>query len=162
MSALNSAKISPQVFECDVDRSQIPWPYIYWHDTPGALIAGKDMLRAAGDLQGSPDPVGWTPATGYILRAGWTPGGGIFEKPARDGVHTLRVISCGMFWLIERSTKLVIRRHKIRQMDALVFAFGRIPIWTRARGAAMRLAEHCDPVPCPPVAGYWAPAYGCT
>jgi len=42
------------------------------------------------------------------------------------------------------------------QDEALISAFGARPIWTRTRQAAMQLAEHCDPMPRDPVAGYWA------
>ena len=150
MSAFNLANVAPQVFERDVDRSQISWPYPYWQDTPGVLIAGKDMLRAAGDAPGAADPYGWSP------------GAGGFEKPACNGIHTLRVNQWGDFWVPERSIKLIIRRHKLQEIQALVFAFGQVPIWTHTRGAAMRLAEHCDPIPRTPVAGHWATAYMCT
>jgi hypothetical protein len=43
-----------------------------------------------------------------------------------------------------------------REIEALVFAFVPAPICTHTYQAAMRLAEHCDPMPCAPVAGYWS------
>jgi len=163
MSTLISEEKPPQVFECLLDDlSEIRTPYPYWPDIPGVLIAGRDMLLAAGDVPGASNPKGWSPCAGYVLWVGWRPGAGGFKKRSCDGIHTLRVSKWGEYWLVERWAKVVSGKYKYREMHALVFAFQRTPIWTRTREAAMRLAEHCDPIPRSPVAGYWAPAYTCT
>jgi hypothetical protein len=163
MSTLISEEKPPQVFECLLDDlSEIRTPYPYWPDIPGVLIAGKDMLLAAGDVPGASNPKGWSPCAGYVLWVGWRPGAGGFKKRSCDGIHTLRVTEWGEYWLVERWANVVSGKYKYREMHALVFSFQRTPIWTRTREAAMRLAEHCDPTPRSPVAGYWAPAYTCT
>jgi hypothetical protein len=163
MSTLILEEQPPQLFECSLDDlSQISTPYPHWRDIPGVLIAGKGMLIAAGDVPGASDPQGWCPCAGYVPVAGFQPGAGGFKKRARDGIHTLRVSKWGEYWLIERWAKVVSGKLKLREMHALVFAFQRPPIWARTRRGAMLLAEHCDPNPRSPVAGYWAPAYTCT
>jgi hypothetical protein len=60
---------------------------------------------------------------------------------------------CGKFWLIERSLDL--NSGRCREIEALVFAFELLPIWTHTYQEAMRLAEYCDPIPREPVAGKW-------
>jgi hypothetical protein len=151
MANLHTDDTAPRLFECDLDRSQTKIPDDYLPDAPGVLIAGEDMLRAAGYVPGSNRPRGWKPANP-----------GAFTKPSRDGVHTLRVRQCGhakdkdKLWIIERSSFADIGYRKI---EALVFGFGQVPIWARTYQAAMRLAEHCDPFPCPPTAGCWTEVY---
>ena len=158
MSTLNSDEGSPQLFECVLSHQSTP----YWLDTPWVLVAGEQMLTAAGEISGAPNPEGWSPCARYVLGAGWTRGAGGFKKRACDGIHTLHVYQWGEYWLIERWARINTGRYKCRQISPLVFAFGRAPIWTRTCRAAMRLAEHCDPIPRDPVAGYWVPAYTCT
>jgi hypothetical protein len=85
-----------------------------------------------------------------------------FEKPSRDGKYVLRAKRFGKFWAPERSIKITSGRYTYRSIEALVFAFGEIPIWTRTHQAAMRLAEHCDPIPATPVAGFWRPMFTAT
>ena len=131
---------APNLFECDIDRSQTEMPDYYLPTAPGVLIAGPDMLHAAGDVPGTPDPAGWTRGASGLM------------KPSRDGSRRLWVQPCGRFWIIERSA-LDVRAHD----EALVFAFVLLPIWTRTCNSAMRLAEFCDPTPLTPVAGYWTP-----
>jgi hypothetical protein len=122
------------------------------------------MLIAVGIAPGASEPDGWQPAVPPILecnafRLSRTAD---FEKPSRDGNRVLRAKRFGEFWAPERSTKVIAGRHKLRQIEALVFAFGEVPIWTRTPQAAMRLAEHCDPIPTTPVAGFWLPMFACT
>jgi hypothetical protein len=72
MSTLISEEKPPQVFECLLDDlSEIRTPYPYWPDIPGVLIAGKDMLLAAGGVPGASNPKGWSPCAGYVLLVGW-------------------------------------------------------------------------------------------
>jgi hypothetical protein len=125
-------------------RSQTKMPDDYLPEAPGVLIAGEEMLRAAGHVPASHRPAGWTPGeSGTFMR-----------RRRRDGDHTLWVRKCGKLWLIERSLDLDSGLR--REIEALVFAFGPRPICTRTYVAAMRLAEHCDPSPGASVARYWA------
>jgi len=164
MSALYSEGVAPVVFECDLDRDQAGIPSPYMLSVSGVLLAGKDMLIAAGDVSGASEPVGWVatvPAIpeGYCFALCRTAD---FEKPSRDGNYVLRAKRFGKFWAPERSIKITSGRYTYRSIEALVFAFGEIPIWTRTRQAAMRLAEHCDPIPATPVAGFWRPMFTAT
>jgi hypothetical protein len=77
----------------------------------------------------------------------------LLKKTARDGKTLLWVQQCGSDWIIERSRRADCGH---TQDETLVCAFGSVPIWAPTYAAAMRLAEHCDPMPRSPVAGYWA------
>jgi len=58
MSVLNSHEVAPVFFECDLDRDQAGIPGIppfYMLNVSGVLLAGKDMLIAAGDVSGAPE-----------------------------------------------------------------------------------------------------------
>jgi hypothetical protein len=164
MSALNSHKVEPVVFECDLDRDQAGIPPLYMPNVSGVLLAGKDMLIAAGDVSGAPAPVGWRPTGPAIPEADCFSQHRMadFEKLSRDGKYVLRAKRFGKFWAPERSTLITSGRYRFRSIEALVFAFGEKPIWTRTLQAAMRLAEHCDPIPATPVAGFWRPMFTCT
>jgi hypothetical protein len=64
------------------------------------------------------------------------------------------VRACGDFWTVERL-------HVGDGPDyALVCVFSARPIWAHRRQAAMRLADYCDPMPQPPVAGRWVDVSG--
>ena len=139
MTKLALKNTAPVLFECDVDRSQTRMPDYYLPTSPGVLIAGSDMLHAAGDYPGAPPPTGWTRGASGLMR------------PSRDGRRVLWVQRCGRYWILERSPVEVRARH-----ETLVFAFVLVPIWTWTMTSAMRLAEYCDPIPQSPVAGYWA------
>jgi hypothetical protein len=164
MSAPYSHQISPQLFECDLDREQAGIPPGYMLNVSGVLLAGRDMLIAAGSFPGAPQPGGWLPTVTPILDCDAFPLSRMadFEKPSRDGNRVLRAKRFGEFWAPERSTTITSRGYKCRLIEALVFAFGEVPIWTRTPQAAMRLAEHCDPIPTTPVAGFWRPMFTCT
>jgi hypothetical protein len=71
------------------------------------------------------------------------------------------VATAGEFWAAERSTRYMSGRLELREIQMLVFAFWEVPIWTRTPPAAMRLAEHCDPMPDGPVAGFSLPMFSC-
>jgi hypothetical protein len=166
MSALYLDEVAPEIFECDLDRDQAGIPPLYMPKVSGVLLAGRDMLIAIGMAPGAPEPDGWLPAVPTIPDADCFPlcRTADFEKPSRDGNRVLRAKRFGKFWAPERSTKITSGRYKLRLIEALVFAFGNgeIPIWTHTHQAAMRLAEHCDPIPATPVAGFWLPKFTCT
>jgi hypothetical protein len=77
MKQLALKSTAPNLFECDVDRSQTEMPDYYLPTAPGVLIAGADMLRAAGDFPGALFPTGWTRRASGLM------------KPSRDGKRTL-------------------------------------------------------------------------
>jgi hypothetical protein len=157
-------EVAPEIFECDLDRDQAGIPPAYMLKVSGVLLAGRDMLIAIGMAPGAPEPDGWLPAVPAIPDDACFPLSRTadFEKPSRDGNRVLRAKRFGKFWAPERSTKITSGRYKYRLIEALVFPFGEIPIWTRTRQAAMRLAEHCDPFPATPVMGLWLPMFTCT
>lgn len=164
MSAPYFHEVSPQIFECDLDREQAGIPAGYMLKVSGVLLAGRDVLIAAGMAPGAPEPDGWQPTVPPVLecnafRLARTAD---FEKPSRDGNRVLRAKRFGKFWAPERSSTTSSGPYKLRLIEALVFAFGEVPIWTRTPQAAMRLAEHCDPIPTTPVAGFWLPMFACT
>jgi hypothetical protein len=147
MSQLFSDKTAPRLFERIIDRNQTALPSCYLPQAPGALIASKDMLRAAGHTSHRRRPQGWTP-----LRPG------VFRKPVGNQL-LLQVRQSGNarsdHWTIE-----VVHDPGFSQewVEALVCAFSGRPIWARTYQGAMRMAEHCHPLPRPPVAGRWAKA----
>ena len=124
-----------------LDRAQTEMPEWYLRSAQGVLIAGPGILSTSGHRPG------------IFHAAGWCRGESGFRKVSRDGKSVLWVQPCGKFWIIERSIHL---DAVYMQDEALISAFGARPIWTRTRQAAMQLAEHCDPMPRDPVAGYWA------
>lgn len=143
MTELYLEEAAPRLFECDINRSKTKLPDDYLPEAPSVLIAGKDILRAAGYAPRSYHPYGWTQgATGTFLRR---------HSPNSD--HKLWVRNCGSLWIIERSIDLDAGER--REIEALVFNSELRPICTRTRNAAMWLAEHCDPIPCAPVEGHW-------
>jgi hypothetical protein len=164
MTASYSHEVAPEIFECDLDRDQAGIPPTRMLKISSVLLAGKDMLIAIGAGPGAPEPIGWVPAVPAIPDDSCYPleRTADFEKRSRDGKHVLRAKRFGKFWTAERSTIVGSGRYKLRLIQALVFAFGEVPIWVRTHQAAMRLAEHCDPIPVTPVAGFWRPMFTCT
>jgi hypothetical protein len=159
----STQSIAPEVFECMLDRAQAGMTeYFMPEAVRGVLIAGRDMLAAAGHIPGAPEPVGWTPGVPLLPDYPRALEVADFEKPSADGERMLRAKQFGHFWMVERSIRVSRGRYQTREIQGLVFAFGSVPIWTRDQKAAMRLAEHCDPIPAPPVAGYWLPLFGCS
>ena len=139
MSRLASCEAAPRLFDRIIDRAQTETPEWYLPSADGVLILKEGI--AVGDRSGVAHPPGWSRRISG------------FKKIARDGKSILWVQPCGKFWIIERSIHL---DAVYMQDEALFSAFGALPIWTRTRQAAMQLAEHCDPMPRDPVAGYWA------
>jgi hypothetical protein len=74
-----------------LDRVQTEMPECYLPSAPGVLIAGPQMLQAAG------------PARSAGSLAGWSRGVTGSKKTARDGKTVLWVQRCGKYWIIERS-----------------------------------------------------------
>jgi hypothetical protein len=140
MSELFPAMAAPLMFEY-VDRGDTAIPEDYLPQAPGVMFANEDILNGAGYLPGSSRPKGWSEHQP-----------GCYRK--RVGEHVLQVRQCGnsrsTHWTIER-----VEPWADKGIEALVFPFGHVPIWARTRQAAIRLAEHCYPVPCLPVAGCW-------
>ena len=139
MSRPATFEAAPRLFNGIIDRAQTEMPEWYLRSAQEVLIAAPDILSTSGQ--------------GTFYAAAWSRGASGFKKASRDGKSVLWVQPCDKFWIIERS----IRLDAIYMRDeALISAFGARPIWTRTRQAAMQLAEHCDPMPRDPVAGYWA------
>jgi hypothetical protein len=147
MSQLFSDKTAPRLFERIIDRNQTALPSDYLPEAPGALIAGADMLRAAGHTKRRHRPHGWSPRKP-----------GVFRKPIGNQLH-LQVRQCGNarsdHWTIE---VVHVPEFSREWVEALVCAFSGRPIWVPTYQGAMRIAEHCHPLPRPPVAGRWAKA----
>ena len=143
----STQSIAPPLFDRTVDR-QVALPPFYLPDAPVALIASKDMLRMI-ELNHKHAPRGWTQ---------YAPG--VFRKDVSPTVRRLQVRQC-----VDAQTDLWAIELPHRQMfappliDALVCAFSGLPIWASTCQEAMRLAEHCYPLPRSLVAGRWVRAY---
>lgn len=132
------------LFECSLDRNQtalsscnnLPW-------AERVLIAGEGMLRAAGYRPGSCRPDGWVRENRSLY---WR---------KRNYSGNLSVSVCGEFWLVQRFCADKPSVSSYCHLNVLACGFSRWPILTRTPEAAMRLADHCDPIPRPPVAGAW-------
>jgi hypothetical protein len=147
VSELFSDNTAPRLFESIIDRDRTALPSSYLPEAPGVLIASEDMLRAAGHAPHGHRPRGWTP-----LRPG------VFRISIGNLVF-LQVRQCGNarsdHWTIEVVHDPVVSPE---WAEALVCAFSGRPIWARTYQGAMRMAEHCYPLPRPPVAGRWVKA----
>ena len=123
-----------------IERGETELPADRLPDAQGVIMAGEDMLRAAGYIPGSNRPRGWCRLT---------PGN--YRKNV--GKHILMVRQCGgprsQHWTIERLDEDY-------NTEQLVIPLGRLtPIFALTYQAAMRLAEYCYPNPRAPVAGCW-------
>ena len=153
-----AAKENLEIIERDLDRAQTGMPDDYLPLARGVVIAGRDMLAAAGYRPGGHRPHHWTLVGGSASR----PEGFMRALPPIAGAteqHILRVRVCGrpgaeQFWAIEMAHKGCAFPYE-RDHYALVFALELLPIWTRTYQGAMHLAEHCYPIPRPPVVGGW-------
>jgi len=59
--------IAPQAFECILDRDQAGMTEFFIPEAvQGVLIAGRDMLIAAGHVPGAPEPMDWTPGVPMV------------------------------------------------------------------------------------------------
>lgn len=137
------------LIECLLDRDQTDVPSYYLPDAEGVNIAGEAMLSAAGYRQRSNGSNDW-------LQQGWyKKDNHVFRRPTSDEDRILQVRRCGRFWVTEHYLKSEIDPVIGIRPYALCCVFSERPIWTRGYRAAMKLAEHCDPIPRPPVAGRW-------
>jgi hypothetical protein len=105
----------------DRDETELPSDFCPW--APGIVIASDYLLHAAGHTPGSPGPTGWTEGQPDV-----------FTKVMHG--NRLMVRGRGEFWSVERE-----------DFETLAFLFGPVPMFTRTRHAAMRLAEYCHPEP---------------
>jgi hypothetical protein len=144
MTETYSDKEEPELVECNVDRIHTGMESDYLPEAPGILIAGQDLLRAAGYRAGMPRPFYWKPAE---------PGKFMRPRLIKTG-NKLWVSNCGEYWLVERT--LDSKMGTCRTLQTLVFAFLPLPICTRTPEAAMCLANYCDRIPKVPVPGRWA------
>ena len=103
----------------DRDKTEMPYDFCPW--APGLVVASDYLLEAAGYRPGLRRPSGW--------------------KEGRPDVFTkviygnrLKVRGCGELWTVERENE-----------EILAFPFGPVPMFTRTREGAMRLAEYCHP-----------------
>jgi hypothetical protein len=103
------------------DQTDLPSNYCPW--APGIVIASDYLLQAANYHPKSRGPNGWTLGQPDV-----------FTKVIYG--NRLLVRGCGEFWTVEREID-----------EALAFPYGPVPIFTRTRQAAMRLAEYCQPKP---------------
>jgi hypothetical protein len=115
------AKYPPSLIAEVIDREKIEMSPDFCPWAPGLVVASDYLLEAAGYCPGSRRPSGW--------------------KEGRPNVFTkviygnrLMVRGCGELWSVERQND-----------EALAFPFGPVPMFTRTREAAMRLAEYCHP-----------------
>jgi hypothetical protein len=137
-----------QLFSHIIDREQVELPPFYLPDAPGVVIASPATLRAAGHTPNRRRPPKWKKVAP-----------GVFRNDIGD-LRLLQVRQCGDaqsdHWMIE-----VLHQQWLAppRVHALVCAFSGRPIWADTRQGAMRLAEHCYPVPRSTVAGRWALAY---
>jgi hypothetical protein len=127
-----------------IDRSQTEIPEWYLPSALGVLLVAKDTLAAAGRSPVASSRLGWSRRA-----SGWS-------KPAADGAAVLWVQRCGHYWGVER---MITSSTGDKVEEALCCAFAGVPFWAPTREAAMRLAEHCHPIPQPPIAGCWMPTF---
>jgi hypothetical protein len=134
------ADVYPKHFEF-IEREQAAiGPHLFKH-TSGVLLAGEDLLRAAGHVPGSRRPKGWREGVEG------------FGRRAEDRKY-LRTIKLGDYWFVFRSTT---RSHF--DYEYLTLAFDEVPLCARTAQEGMRLADHCHPDPGLTTAGLWVPSF---
>jgi len=136
----------PKLFECFIDRAEASLPEHFLSAAKGVLVAHPDLIGSLGDFSRS----------GYT----WKPNlrGDGFDSALPKERRILQVKQIGQFWYIQRIG--VDRPDRFLDFQVLVFPFENVPFCTRTCEDAMRLAEHCSPMPCspmphPPVPGCW-------
>jgi hypothetical protein len=135
MSASHTDEVAPQVFKL-LDRTQAELPEHCLSEATAVVVASPDLIRGLDDFTNS----------------SWRPNlyGDGFDRALPEERRILRVRQFGQFWYIQR---LCFDDYGLDQ--ALVFPFDNVPICTRTCEEAMRLAEHCSPMPHSPVMGCW-------
>jgi len=135
-------------FFTHLDREEIELPSFYLPDASGVVITSQAMLCAAGHTPNRRLPPKWKKVAP-----------GVFRKDIRD-LRPLQVRQSGdarsNHWMIEVLHQQFLAPPKVH---ALVCAFSGRPLWADTRLGAMRLAEHCHPLPRSIIAAYWALAY---
>jgi hypothetical protein len=137
------AEVAPELFECLVEREQTGLPTDVLPNAIGALLAGKDLLRAAGHFHGSEWPEGWFKV----------PSIDCFHRSCHETKYILEIYKFGNYWFVLRANGFL---HE--NLEALVLAFEQVPICSRSSQEAMRLADHCHPDPGQTMAGCWVQA----
>jgi hypothetical protein len=143
MSQPNQAQVAPKLFKGFIERDQSGLPTDVLPRATGALLAGKDLLRAAGHLPGSGWPKGWFKV----------PSPNCFHRCCVLTKYILEVCKFGDYWFVLRTNGLL-----PENFEALALAFEQVPICSATSKGAMRLADHCHPDPGQTVGGFWAKA----
>jgi hypothetical protein len=138
-----TTRAEPHLYDF-VDRAQTAMTEGCFPGAPGVLVVAKDTLTATRCSRRSSRPLGWTPGA---LVDGWT-------KRTADGAF-LWVQRCGRYWSIGR---IITSSTGSDVEQVLCCAFKGAPFCARTSVAAMRLAEHCHPVP-ETIAGCWTPIF---
>jgi hypothetical protein len=138
------AEVAPKLFERFVERDQSGLPTDVLPSATGALLAGKDLLRAAGRFPGSGWPKGWFKV----------PSTDCFHRCCQETKYILEVYKFGNHWFALRTSGLL-----AQNLEALVLAFEHVPICSTTSKGAMRLADHCHPDPGKTMPGCWIQAF---
>jgi hypothetical protein len=128
--------VAPELFERFIERADAGLKGDFIGTANGVVVAGRDLIRGLDNFSASD----WLPSYG----------GGGFDRELPDVHITLEVDRIGDYWYVRRSEYSEYDRVLI-----LAVAFEKVPICTRTADGAMRLADHCYPVPRWPMAGCW-------
>jgi len=142
MSEFYPDEVAPQIFEHFIARAKAGLPEDYLSSAKGVVVAGPDLFRGLSGVSGSDYSPGRVPSYG----------GAVFERDLPEENGCLRVNQLGEFWYVQR---IIVGQYNREEFQALVVAFENVPICTHTSDEAMRLAEHCHPVPRSPMAGCW-------
>jgi hypothetical protein len=127
---------APELFERFIERADAGPIGDLIGTANGVLVAGRDLIRGLDNFSARD----WVPSHG----------GGGFDRELPDLHTTLWVDRIGDYWYVRRSEYSEYDRVLI-----LAVAFDNVPICTHTADDAMRLADHCYPVPRWPMAGRW-------
>jgi hypothetical protein len=131
--------VTPKLIERFVDREETGLDDTHLPMADGAVLAGEDLPGANSHSLISEYP--WRSTHDRKAFQRWT-----------EREELIEVVKLGDYWFIILSDG----PFPEEKFQALVFAFGRLPICARTAAQAMQLAEHCYPNPRPPMAGCWA------
>jgi hypothetical protein len=127
------ARVKPDdpLFGPFLERSEVVISPDYLPHAPGVQFAGPRMLKLAGCTPGMPCPLDWERAGAGVYKRV------LLSSENADGYVVLQVRQSGYAkrWAVER------RNPWTKDVQALVFAFGDVPIWAQSRREAMFLAE---------------------
>jgi len=126
----------PELFERFIERPAGWEPDGLNCTANGVLVAGRDLIRGLDNFS----PRDWLTSHG----------GGGFDRELPAVHTTLWVDRVGDYWYVRRSEYSEYDRVLI-----LAVAFENVPICTHTAYDAMRLADHCYPVPRAPMPGCW-------